>query len=68
MKLNELRQSANLLECKVKTNGDMDLNGNKIYALYCRDTNKRVSPFLSLTEWSKVNEAKVMLDYLKTAN
>jgi hypothetical protein len=44
MRLSELRQSANLLECMVKTNGDMDLKGGKLYALYCRDTNKRVSP------------------------
>jgi hypothetical protein len=68
MKLSELRQSASLLECKVKTNGDMDLMGGKLYAFYCQDTGKRVTPFLSLAEWSKVNEAKIMLDYLKTAN
>lgn len=66
--MRDLKLSADLLECKVKSNGDTDLNGKKLHALFCRKTGKRVTPFYSLSEWSKLNVAKVMLDYLKTAN
>lgn len=63
-KLTDLRLSANLLECKVRSNGDMDLNGNKLYALFDNDTGKRVTPFYSLVEWDKLNEVSVMFNFL----
>lgn len=63
--MKDLKLSAELLQCKIRSNGDTDLNGNKLHALFCCDTGKRVTPFYSLSEWSKLNVAKVMLDYLK---
>ena len=66
--MKDLKLSADLLDCKIKSNGDTDLNGKKLHALFCRVSGKRVTPFYSLSEWSKLNVAKVMSDYLKTAN
>lgn len=57
--IKDLKLSADLLQCKIRSNGD------KLHALFCCDTGKRVTPYYSLIEWQKLNVAKVMMDYLK---
>jgi hypothetical protein len=69
MKLKDLREKAKAIHCIVKTNGDMDLQGNKLYALYCQHDKTRVSPFCSLPEWSKFNRLNdICLNYIAKQN
>lgn len=56
----DLILSAELLECYVLCNG-LDR-----FALFDNETGLQCSPFYTLTEWSGLNEAEVVLTY--TAN
>jgi hypothetical protein len=60
--MNDLELTANLLGCYIVS------NNKGMYALFDNETGKQCSEFNTLEFWQNINEAKVMLDYLKTAN
>ena len=49
MKLPEFRKLLKSHGFITKTNGDCDLNGSKLYAIF--EAGQRVSPYYSLKEW-----------------
>ena len=49
------------LKFTLKTNGDFDLFGKKLYAIY--ESGERVSPFYSANEWDGWKIEKVLMKY-----
>ena len=49
------------LKFTLKTNGDFDLFGKKLYAIY--ENGGRVSPFYSANEWDGWKIEKVLMKY-----
>ena len=49
------------LKFTLKTNGDFDLFGKKLYAIY--ESGERISPFYSANEWDGWKIEKALMKY-----
>lgn len=69
MTIKELRNKANGIAAKVRTNGDYDKTGMfKLWALFCSYTGERISPYYTLNEWHGKDIRKITLNYIAFQN
>lgn len=57
--MKDLELSAQLLECYIVS------NNRGLFALFDNDTGFQCSDFYSLDQWAELNEAEIVINYLK---